>query len=118
MLPGGVRRLVNVWSLQPGERAVVLTADERGLAAAEDLREAGVEVAEIFDFRERSPESVAAKGRKGRVARCVEIDGKQIDCDLLVMSGSPQPAYPLLAHAGATVEYDASRGIFVPTSTP
>jgi sarcosine oxidase subunit alpha len=117
MLPGGVRRLVNFWSLKPGERAVVVTVDDRGLAAADDLREAGVTVAEIVDYRERRPAAVEAKGRKGRV-QALAVDGKAIPCDLVVMSGSPQPAYQLLAHAGAKVEFDASRGIFVPTSLP
>jgi sarcosine oxidase subunit alpha len=117
MLPGGVRRLVNYWSLRPGERAVILTVDDRGHAAADDLREAGATVAEIVDFRERRPSSIVASGRKGML-RSVTVDGKQVACDLLVMSGSPQPAYQLLAHAGATVEYDASRGIFVPTELP
>lgn len=117
MLPGGVRRLVNVWSLKPGERAVVLTVDDRGLAAADDLRAAGVDVAEVVDFRERKPASVTAKGRRGQV-RSVTVDGKTVECDLVVMSGSPQPAYPLLAHAGARVEFDPSRGIFFPTSLP
>ena len=32
MLPEGVRRLINYWSIKPGTRAVVLTADDRGLA--------------------------------------------------------------------------------------
>jgi sarcosine oxidase, subunit alpha len=117
MLPGGVRRLINVWSLKPGERAVVLTVDERGVAAAEDLRTAGVQIAEICDFRERRPKEVAAKGRKG-ILRSVDIDGEHIACDVLVMSGSPQPAYALLAQAGAKVEFDPARGIFVPTDLP
>ena len=34
------------------------------------------------------------------------------------MSGSPQPNYKLLAQAGARVEYDSARGIFVPTDLP
>ena len=34
------------------------------------------------------------------------------------MSGSPQPNYKLLAQAGARVEYDEGRGIFVPTDLP
>jgi sarcosine oxidase subunit alpha len=117
MLPGGVRRLVNSFSLKPGERAVVLTVDDRGIAAADDLREAGVIVAEVFDFRERKPDEVAASGHKG-LLRSVTVDGRQIACDLLVMSGSPQPAYQLLAHAGARIEYDGTRGIFYPASTP
>ncbi len=34
------------------------------------------------------------------------------------MAGSPQPAYQLIAQAGATVGFDAGRGIFVPTGLP
>ncbi len=117
MLPDAVRRLVNSWSINPGKRAVVLTVDDRGLAAAADLAAVGVEVAEIFDLRDRQLVSLVAKGRKGQL-RAVLIDDKRIDCDLLVMSGSPQPSYALLAHAGAKVEYDGSRGVFVPTEIP
>ena len=37
---------------------------------------------------------------------------------MLVMSGGRQPAYSLLAQAGARIEYDADRGIFVPSDLP
>ena len=46
------------------------------------------------------------------------LDGRKIDCDLLVVSGGRQPAYSLLAQAGARVEYEPQRGIFVPTDLP
>lgn len=117
MFPTAVRRLINFWSLKPGSRAVVLTVDDRGLAAADDLRRAGVVVADVVDFRERKPSSIAADGSGGRVRR-LTVDGKTTQCDLVVMAGSPQPAYQLLAHAGATVSFDSARGIFVPTSLP
>jgi sarcosine oxidase subunit alpha len=117
MLPCAVRRLVNGWSIKPGERAVVLTVDDQGVAAAADLRAAGVRVAEVVDFREQVPNDVVAKGRKGQL-RSVELDGRKLDCDLLVMGGSPQPAYQLLGHANATVAYDAARGVFVPAGLP
>ncbi len=117
VFPTAVRRLVNFWSLKPGERAVVLAVDDRGLTAIDDLRRAGVSIAELVDFRESKPRSISATARKGHV-RQLTVDGKSIDCDLVVMAGSPQPAYQLLAHAGATVGYDASRGIFVPTELP
>jgi sarcosine oxidase, subunit alpha len=117
MLPDGVRRLVNYWSVKPGNRAVVLTADDRGLAAAADLATAGVEVADVLDFRQGTPPNIEAQGRKGRVAQ-VGVNGRWTDCDLVVMSGSPQPNYKLLAQAGARVEYDGARGIFVPTDLP
>ncbi len=117
MLPDAVRRLVNYWSIRPGERAVVLTVDDRGLRAAEDLEEAGVQVAEVVDFRRHAPGIVSAVGHKGFVTG-VQLDLRTVKCDLLVMGGSPQPNYKLLAQAGARVEFDASRGIFVPTDLP
>ena len=117
MLPGGVRRLVDFWALKPGNRAVVVTADERGVAAAETLRRAGTEIVEMFDLRDRSIRQIEARGRSGRLAS-VTIDGSQIACDLAVMSGGRQPAYSLLSQAGARIEYDAARGVFVPTDLP
>jgi sarcosine oxidase subunit alpha len=117
VLPGAVRRLVEDWSLQPGERAVVVSADEHGLGTVPLLERAGVEVAEVVDLRVHSPRELAAEGRKGRLRRLL-VDGRGIDCDLLVASGGRQPAYSLLAQAGARVEYDASRGVFVPRDLP
>jgi sarcosine oxidase subunit alpha len=46
------------------------------------------------------------------------VDGDAVDCDLLVVSGGRQPAYALLAEAGARVEYDSGLGVFVPTDLP
>ncbi|MBA2512963.1 MAG: (2Fe-2S)-binding protein, partial [Solirubrobacterales bacterium] len=117
MLPSGVRRLVRDWSLKPGERAVVLSADDRGLQVVDDLERAGVEIVRVVDLRERAPRQIEAKGRRGRLVGLV-IDGEAVGCDLLVMSGGRQPAYSLLAQAGARIEYDDSRGIFVPTDLP
>jgi sarcosine oxidase subunit alpha len=113
MLPGGVRRLVEDWSLKPGTRAVVVSAAEPEVV--ELLRSAGVEVAQVVDLRETR--TIAASGRAG-ILGSVEIDGRRLECDLLVVDGGRQPAYSLLAQAGARVEYDAGRGIFVPTSLP
>jgi sarcosine oxidase, subunit alpha len=117
MLPDAVRRLVNQWAIKPGERAAVITADDRGLAAAEDLRSAGVVVPLVVDLREGQPPNIEATGRKGRVID-VSVNGKATKCDLLVMSGSPQPNYKLLAQAGAKVEFDTARGVFIPTQLP
>ncbi|MFN2471019.1 MAG: 2Fe-2S iron-sulfur cluster-binding protein [Gaiellaceae bacterium] len=117
MLPSAVRRLVRDWSLRPGERAVVVTADQNGAAAADDLRNAGVELAEIVRVRRGRPAEIVARGKHGRV-RSIEIEGRSVACDLVVMSGGRQPAYSLLAQAGARIEYDAARGIFVPCDLP
>ncbi|MGH2995384.1 MAG: 2Fe-2S iron-sulfur cluster-binding protein [Gaiellaceae bacterium] len=117
VLPEAARRLVRRWALKPGERAVLISADERGLAAGADLESAGVEVAEIVDLRKRRVREIAANGKKGRLSS-VELDDQRVDCDLLVMSGGRQPAYALLAQAGARIEYDPARGVFLPVEIP
>ncbi|MBA2332291.1 MAG: (2Fe-2S)-binding protein, partial [Actinobacteria bacterium] len=115
MLPSGVRRLVREWALKPGERAVVVAPDAE--AIADDLRTAGTEVAHVVDLAERAPGEIVATARKGRI-RSVRVDGETVECDLLVMSAGRQPAYSLLAQAGARIEYDAAAGIFIPRDLP
>jgi sarcosine oxidase subunit alpha len=115
MLPDAARRLVSDWSIRPGERAVVAAADERSLAVADVLRESGVEVMRTIDLGDQEPVTLEARGKRG-LLRQVIVDGERIDCDLLVASGTPQPAYSLLAQAGARIEYDEGRGCFVPSA--
>ncbi len=117
MLPGAVRRLTREFSIKPGTRAVVLAADDEGLGIADDLREAGIAVPRVVDVREVRPRELVAQGGKGRVRRVV-LDGESVECDLLVASGGRQPAYSLLAQAGARIEYDPELGVFVPTELP
>ncbi len=117
MLPGGARRLVGDYSVKPGDTAVVVAADDEALGVAADLEEAGVEIARVVDLREGRPRDLEAQGRKGRLRR-VLIDGHQVDCDLLVASSGRQPAYSLLAQAGARIEFDGALGAFVPTDLP
>ena len=52
MLSGGALALVARYAVAPGARAVVVTTSDRGLAAARDLRAAGVEIAAVADLRE------------------------------------------------------------------
>src|SRR6186713_424040 len=96
MLPDGVRRLVRDFSIKPGERAVVLGADDETLAIAGELEEIGTEIVKVVDLRESRPRELVAEGGKGRVRRLV-LDGERYSCDLLVASGGRQPAYSLLA---------------------
>src|SRR6187431_3255821 len=117
MLPDGVRRLIEDWGIKPAERAVVVTVDDAGREAAAALREADVELGGVYDLRRERIREIVARGRGGAL-RSVEIDGRKLSCDLLVMSGGRQPAYSLLAQAGARVEYDPDRGVFIPTDIP
>ena len=117
MLPDAIRRLVDDWAIRPGKRALIVTVDENGREAARRLKDAGVEIAGVYDLRRERIRQMTATGRKG-LLRSVEIDGRRIACDLLVMSGGRQPAYSLLSQAGARVEYEAAQGIFIPTEIP
>ena len=65
MLSGGALALVARYAVAPGERAVVVTTCDRGLAAARDLRAAGVTIAAVADLRP-SPRPLAAELRASR----------------------------------------------------
>jgi len=117
VLPEAVRRLVDDWAIRPGARAAVVATDERALGVTEQLERAGVEVVKVADLRATGARSLSAHGRAGRVTG-LTVDGDEIACDLVVASGVRQPSYSLLAQAGARVEYDVTRGIFVPTDIP
>ena len=116
MLPRAVKRLIGDWAVKPGERAVVVATDEAGLAVIDHLRRAGVEIAKTHIVG--VGDTLAAHGRRGKVTSVSLGAGRPIACDLLVVSGGLQPAYSLLAQAGARVEYDSSRGIFARTRLP
>ena len=98
MLSGGALRLAALYGVRPGNRAVVVTVDDRGIEAAQTLREVGVEVVAVADLR-AGARVVEAKGRS-RVRSVVLGDG-EIECDLLVVSGGSAPATSLLLQAGA-----------------
>jgi sarcosine oxidase, subunit alpha len=117
MLPSAVRRLIRDFAVRPGRRAVVVAADDAGLEAADDLREAGVAVPRVVDLRETPVRELEARRRRGRV-RALLVDGEEIECDLVVASAGRQPSYSLLAQAGARIEFDSALGVFVPTELP
>ncbi len=137
MLASGAVRLMRMYGVRPGRRAVVATLDESGYEAAAELAEAGVEVTAILDARgsgAAGPLSVASVTRvetgatlvgaagRGRVKGAIFADseGKSagIGCDLLVMAGRLQPTAQLALQAGCATRYDAGMGALVPTEPP
>ena len=136
MLSGGARRLIGMYAVRPGTRAVVASVDDRGLHAALALLDAGVEVTCVADLRaEPNGGPAQALQRMGvellRGATVLEARGRnQVDsvvlgqpgsssdervlaCDLLVVSGGSAPATSLVAQAGGKTSYDSERGYFV-----
>ncbi|MEU4158296.1 2Fe-2S iron-sulfur cluster-binding protein [Actinoplanes sp. NPDC026670] len=123
MLAGSARTYVNRYGVLPGRRAVVLTTNDSAYAAARDLAAAGVEIAAIADLR---PEvgndgglpgwAVARVHGEERVSAVTlrSPDGaeRDVDADLLLVSGGWNPVGALYSQAGGRLAYDPELGAF------
>ena len=111
MLSTAVRRLINLYAVKPGQRAVVLTANPDGDAAIADLKRAGVEVVRVEDARVGG-DVIAATGRSG--VQAVQVaDGTSIACDLLVTAtGWTAPTSLLNASGDRPVYYPHAARFF------
>ncbi|PYO56275.1 MAG: aminomethyltransferase [Candidatus Rokuibacteriota bacterium] len=117
MLGGGARRLLTLYGVRPGRRAVVVAGDDRGAELALELQAAGVGVQALADAR-AEPEAAAAGGipvlaghtvlaarGSGRVTHAVLGDlrsggRREIECDLLCLATGFEPAAGLIGQAG------------------
>ncbi|MBO0814962.1 MAG: (2Fe-2S)-binding protein, partial [Actinobacteria bacterium] len=112
MLSTAVRRLINLYAVRPGERAVVLTANAEGDAAVADLKRAGVDVVRVEDAR-LGGDVTAVRGRGG--VRAVETaDGTKIDCDLLVTAVGWTAPTALLNESGDRPVYRPEAARYFP----
>jgi sarcosine oxidase subunit alpha len=113
MLSTAVRRLIAMYAVKPGERAVVLTANPSGDAAAEDLARAGVEVVHVADAR-RGADVVRVHGRGG--VQAVELaGGERFGCDLFVTATGWTAPMSLLTMAGDGPVYHQKAARFFPS---
>ena len=116
MLSTAVRRLVNLYAVKPGDRAVVLTANQSGDAVVTDLERAGVEVAEVLDAR-KGQGVTEALGSK-TVKTVVDGSGTRIKADLLVTATGWTTPTSLLNMAGDRPAYEPKAARFVPATLP
>jgi sarcosine oxidase subunit alpha len=145
MFADAAQRLMRLYGVVPGKRAVVATSNRFGYEAALDLMDAGVDVALVVDLgsaRNDAAEAAVVKrgvrvlrgatlaGAKGR--HCVErvavasivSDGvagpvkEWVDCDLVVMSVGYSPQLNLACHAGARAVYDPAIAMHRAESLP
>jgi sarcosine oxidase subunit alpha len=117
MLSGAARRLINLWAVAPGSRAVVISANESGDTAAADLERIGCDVAEVLDLRQTSPQLVRARGT-GRLASVELAGGHKIEADLLVAAVGWTTPTSLLNMAGDIPTYDEQAARFIPGNLP
>lgn len=144
MFADAAQRLMRLYGVRPGTRAVIATANRFGYDAALDLLDAGIEVAAIVDLHTETDSSdgaaarargirivpnatlVAAKGRHRvnavAIASMLDQDRRGppewIDCDLVLMSAGYTPAVNLACHTGAKVIYDPAIGMHRATDLP
>ncbi|MEX2575414.1 MAG: glycine cleavage T C-terminal barrel domain-containing protein, partial [Halofilum sp. (in: g-proteobacteria)] len=135
-LGSGVQRLMRLYGVRPGRRAVCVTSNSDGYGVALDLADAGVEVAAVVDLRpepgaDERVEAVYHRGipvhRNMRIIHAVEQEqhvaalrigprdaaehdtrGTDLECDLVTLDVGATPAVSLIAHAGGDVSYDES----------
>ncbi len=114
MLSTAVRRLINMYGVKPGRRAVVFTANDEGDAVAADLASAGIEVVEVVDAR-TGANIVEAHGGPKRIESVELADGRTIDADLLVVAAGWTAPTSLLNMAGDRPVYDEGSARFFPS---
>ncbi|PPV34634.1 2Fe-2S iron-sulfur cluster-binding protein [Ectopseudomonas oleovorans] len=146
LLTSAAQRLIKLYAVKPGQRAVLLTGNDDGYLAALDLHEAGVEVAALVDMRERASDGSLVTALQTRGIAChigstvyealgerhlqavdvrrivgegeVATQSVRIDCDLLCMSAGYMPVYQLLCQAGGKLSYDDASAAFLLSGLP
>ncbi|GAA4558961.1 sarcosine oxidase subunit alpha family protein [Planotetraspora kaengkrachanensis] len=129
MLAGSARAYANRHGVLPGARAVVFTTNDSAYAAARDLAAAGVEIAAIVDTRDTAGHAqdgtevltghvvTAVGGDEGVSSVTVSGAGhvdREIEADLLLVSGGWNPLVHLFSQAGGELRHDDATGSFVP----
>jgi sarcosine oxidase subunit alpha len=139
MYGSAAQRLIKLYGVRPGNKAVVLAANDFAYGVALDLMDAGIDVAAIVDLRKRSTneelrpaartrniriehEATIAEALGRRRVRGVRIAGVRpdggcgdvvevIECDLVCMSGGFAPNLALAGQVGARLVYDQRAGM-------
>jgi sarcosine oxidase subunit alpha len=112
MLASATRRLIRLYAVRPGTRAVVFSANPEGDAAASDLEHADIEIVARVDAR-RGERIIRAIGRHG--LREVELDGgRRVRCDLLITACGWTAPTSLLNMAGDRPIYRSCAARFLP----
>tara|TARA_B110000503_G_scaffold14422_1_gene19675 strand:- start:420 stop:3848 length:3429 start_codon:yes stop_codon:yes gene_type:complete len=92
MLGSGVQRLVHLYGVKPGHRAVIIAGNDEAYGLALDLLDANIEVAAIIELRE---EPVEAQLRSALTARVVDRGVR------IIIGVEPHAAFARRGHLAA-----------------
>jgi len=130
MLAGAARTYVNRYGVAPGKRAVIFTNNDSTDLVASDLKRVGISVEAIVDVRAGEavvgtiPSPVRGGGQGGGVravlvARLIGNGARrEVECDLLCVSGGFNPTLHLFSQAQGRLRYDEALACFVPDAAP
>jgi sarcosine oxidase, subunit alpha len=144
MFADAAQRLMRLYGVKPGSKAVVVTSNRFGYDVAQDLLEAGVEVAAVADMGNGAnaidagklealgirviPHSTVVEARGKAHVEAVAISpildrhkrgsAEWVACDLMIMSVGYTPAINLACHTGAKVAYDPDIAMHRATDLP
>ncbi len=132
MLAGAARSYLNRYGVRAGSRAVVVTAADDAYRAALDLQAAGIEVAVIADLRAHADDALAESARRAGIevrtgatvtgargnqrVRGIELDGRSLSCDLVLMSGGYAPSVHLFSQSRGKLAWSETARAFVPAT--
>jgi sarcosine oxidase subunit alpha len=130
MLAGAARTYINRYGVAPGKRVVILTNNDSTDAVAADLKRAGITVEAVVDVRageavvDTSPSPARGGGQGGSLHSVIvaQLTGnsprREIECDLLCVSGGFNPTLHLFSQAQGRLRYDEGLACFVPDVAP
>jgi sarcosine oxidase subunit alpha len=130
MLADAARQYLQRYGVRVGTRALLVTTDDSGYAAAHALQAAGVAIAAVADRRPRAGEAVrtsafpvltgtgvVATGGRLRVNRATLSNGENIECDTLLMCGGWTPSVHLYSQSRRGLRFDDKLGAFLPAES-
>ena len=131
MLAGAARTYINRYGVAPGKRAVIFTNNDSTDPVADDLKRAGLTVEAVIDVRsgeavvDTIPSPLAGEGQGGGCLGAVviaQLIGKgprrELECDLLCVSGGFNPTLHLFSQAQGRLRYDEGLACFIPDVAP
>jgi len=142
MLASAVSTYINRYAVKPGNRAVIFTNNDSAYQTALDCKAAGVEIVAVVDVRTQSASEIANTVRSAGIEvmngsvvvdssgakhlRSIQVmnlsaDGrslngsvKELNCDLLTVSGGWSPVVHLSSQSGAKAIWNDEQGMFLP----